>query len=144
MKKDIIRLINATIAKYCDWVPHEMYSSLLEADNYGFLGKKSAQKIPNYYQDLTACAEMRKKIPRGKVLEFDKQLQDIRSRGARCCDFESHPSDFIWHATAAEFCEAFLWVVGEVETFKLDDYSQNVFIFQGADTFQAPIAGNNS
>lgn len=64
---------------------------------------------PNYPADLNACAEFERILSTREASEYNRTLQSI------CLDApdDGPASDYGWHASARQRCEAFLATMGK-------------------------------
>ena len=73
-------------------------------------GGVASRDIPNYPEDLNACAEMRKCVPPGRWYEFKRVLRMVTLRdGLEGSDLE----DRLINSTAPQHCESFLRAIGK-------------------------------
>lgn len=116
------------IAKACGWknitldrVPWKhQYEKFLVGDNPNNTVSRSL--VPDYLNDLNACHEMEKTLAptqdereccTGKWTEYGSNLASV-------CGYDPHDRALfsweVYHATAAQRCEAFLKTIGKWET----------------------------
>jgi len=75
----------------------------------GTWGEEEEDVFPRYHSDLNACAEFEATLSQSNVAKYNHALQSI------CLDapMSDTASDYGWHATAPQRCEAFLRAIGK-------------------------------
>jgi hypothetical protein len=95
----------------------DLYESVKEAGEARCLYHDTAPVkrmvfTPDYPNSLDDMHEAEKVLSNSQVEDYSRQLQLILDSRCRTCDFATYPSDYAWHATAAQRAEAFLKCLG--------------------------------
>ncbi len=105
--------INAKIAELRGWIGIEQTGNAKfpligwKPDDTGIGGHWSDHPVPNYYGSLDACAEMRKWLNEGQMGRYYHDLCEVMAKDG---------DEYVWNATAPQYCLAFLRMFGvEVE-----------------------------
>ena len=104
-----VNQINFVIAEACGWI------KFWQPDNTWYdttghwewhRGEANIRRVPNYYRDLNACADMEKCLKQQERGEYMDRISEISGLSG----------DMGWGcqtATATERCEAFLKTIGK-------------------------------
>ena len=104
--------INERIALLCGWKIFSHWYNLWAPPRRVVEYECDAYPIPNYIRDLNACHEFEKTLTEKEAGAFHDQLEIAMNRD----DATDCPaSEFWYHATARQRCEAFLRVHGQWE-----------------------------
>lgn len=78
----------------------------------GKTGCRSTLALPDFLNDLNACAEFEKTLSRAECYAYQSHLIDIvreeKPTISECLDGKLWSERWTWHASAAQRCEAFL------------------------------------
>lgn len=70
--------------------------------------------VPNYLNDLNACAKFEKSLANDEIWPYERELANIVSLSGGL-SLLNYINDQIWHASALQRCEAFLRLKGKWE-----------------------------
>lgn len=74
------------------------------------LDSRDLTYLPDYPNDLNACAEFEETLTPNQLWYYDHRLSEIVEKERPCSTFNQR-QDYLWHATAKQRCRAFVKVM---------------------------------